>query len=449
MSDTGSVTDEPNDVAPGDTVGGRYVVEEVLGRGGMGIVVAARHEPLGHRVAMKLVSGSASADAFERFTREARIVASLESDHVVRVTDFGMHGAIPFMVMDLLSGRDLSRELKLRERLPAPEAVDYVIQACDGLWAAHAKGVVHRDVKPGNLFLATRASGERTIKVLDFGVSKLAVEDDATELTRTSSMLGSPLYMSPEQVRDPRNVDARADVWSLGIVLHKLMTGQAPFDGQTASALCAAIAADPPTLLRVHGPHLPAALEAVVTRCLEKSPARRYPNVVALARDLMPFATPEGRAAGAQLLARAEDDGVPAESGALSVVVTESPLEQTVAATVVEPRPTPRTKRWAVLGAVLVLLLGTSGVVALRSRSAPRPTASETVAPTPPTLDPSPSVVVAEPPAAIAAPSVSSAPTPAVTSESKKRRRPSAPPAASASARGKTGFGGTALDGHD
>jgi serine/threonine-protein kinase len=321
------LTDNPNAdrasegaVSPGDVVGGRYVIEEVIGRGGMGIVVAARHEPLGHRVAMKLLLGSASADAdaFDRFTREARIVASLESDHIVRVSDFGMHGAVPFMVMELLSGRDLGRELKLRESLPSSEVVDYVIQACVGLWAAHAKGVVHRDVKPGNLFLTTRANGDRVVKVLDFGVSKLAVDDDATELTRTSSMLGSPLYMSPEQVRDPRKVDARADVWSLGVVLHKLLTGCPPFEGQTASAICAAIAADPPTLLRAHGSHLPERLEAVVARCLEKSPARRCPSVVALARDLMPFATPSGRAVAAQLLDRAnegEDEGALYVSG--------------------------------------------------------------------------------------------------------------------------------------
>ena len=298
-------------VSPGDVVGGRYVVEEVLGSGGMGVVVAARHATLGHRVAMKFVSASAAADAeaHARFSREARIIASLESEHVVRVTDFGVHAGSPYMVMDLLAGRDLGCELRQRGPLPLAEAVDYVIQACDGLWSTHAKGIVHRDVKLANLFLATRADGERVIKVLDFGVSKSQpdAQDDAS-LTRTATMIGSPLYMAPEQIRDPRRVDERADVWSLGIVLYKLLTDQAPFSGQSTNAVCAAIAADPPAPLRSHAADLPRELEAVVFRCLEKRPEHRYPTAAALARDLAPFASEAGAAMARQLVARAADE---------------------------------------------------------------------------------------------------------------------------------------------
>jgi serine/threonine protein kinase len=281
-------------VTAGDLVGGRYVVEEVLGKGGMGVVVAARHEPLGHRVAMKLMARTvaANAEALERFSREARVIASLESDHVVRVTDFGMHAGAPYMVMELLTGRDLRAELELREKLPVAEAVDYVIQAADGLFAAHEKGIVHRDVKLANLFVTTRPDGQRSVKVLDFGISKLQSEaSEDVELTRTASTLGSPMYMSPEQLRDARKVDARTDVWALGIVLYLLLSGRPPFEGQSATALSAAISADaPPPLL-----DLPAELNALVLRCLEKSPARRTPSVTVLARELQPFASERGR----------------------------------------------------------------------------------------------------------------------------------------------------------
>jgi serine/threonine-protein kinase len=297
-------------VSPGDTIGGRYVVEEMLGSGGMGVVVAARHATLGHRVAIKLLSptAGADADAYARFTREARIIASLESEHVVRVTDFGIHTGSPYMVMDLLAGRDLQRELRERGALPVAEAVDYVIQACDGLWSTHVKGVVHRDVKLANLFLATKADCERIIKVLDFGVSK--AEDGAQEdasLTRTATMIGSPLYMSPEQIRDPRRVDERADVWSLGIVLYKLLSDEAPFSGQSTNAVCASIAADPPASLRSYAPQVPHELEGVVLCCLEKRPERRYPSVAALARALVPFASAAGAALAQQLALRASD----------------------------------------------------------------------------------------------------------------------------------------------
>jgi hypothetical protein len=366
-------------VSPGDSVGGRYVVEEVLGKGGMGIVVAARHEALGHRVAMKLVSTSmaADADAFVRFSREARIIASLESDHVVRVIDFGMHAGTPYMVMELLAGRDLGCELRMRGALPVAEAVDHVIQACDGLSVAHAKGVVHRDVKLANLFLAMRADGERVVKVLDFGVSKLQVEaHDDVHLTRTTSMIGSPTYMAPEQIRDPRTVDARADVWSLGVVLYKLLTDDAPFVGLSANALCAAIAADPPTPLRTRAPHVPRRLQAVVLRCLEKRPEVRYASVAALARDLAPFASRQGQAAAHQLVARATAEGTlepAAEDGARLDAVTA--FGETDGASVLDPHErAPGRDRNAVRSRVatvasIVAMSAVAAVVAGRVRS--------------------------------------------------------------------------------
>jgi serine/threonine-protein kinase len=432
-------------VSPGDRIGDRYLVQEVLGAGGMGVVLAARHEALGQPVAIKIVSGSpvVHADAFARFAREARIIASLESDHVVRVVDYGMHAGVPYMVMELLAGRDLGRELATRGALPVAEAVDYVIQACEGLSAAHAKGVVHRDVKPANLFVAVRADGERVVKVLDFGVSKLHGDgQDDGQLTRTTSVLGSPMYMSPEQIRDPRAVDARADVWSLGVVLYKLLAEGAPFEGVNAAATCAAIVADPPHPLEARAPHVPVGLRAIVLRCLEKQRELRYPSVAALARDLAPFASHQGSTLAASLVLRAGQDGV------------------------LEPSH-PSRRRGGLLWVVASALVAVGGVVAAGMTAAARrpssiavatpdpPPAASTVAPpvAEPVHDvpPSASVVVASPPstaATPATPATSLAPSPASSARQRAWGAAARAPAARPAATPTTHFGGSALDDH-
>jgi serine/threonine-protein kinase len=452
-------------VAPGDVVGGRYVVEEVLGSGGMGVVVAARHELIGHRVAMKFVSAatSANAEAFVRFSREARIVASLESDHVVRVTDFGMHAGTPYMVMELLMGRDLSSELSLRGSLPVAEAVDYVIQACAGLSSAHAKGIVHRDVKLANLFLATRADGDRVVKVLDFGVSKLSVAvDDDVSLTCTSTMIGSPLFMSPEQIRDPRRVDLRADVWSLGIVLSKLLTGQAPFPGQSATALCAAIAADAPLALRAQRPELPRELETVVLRCLEKGVARRYPSAVALARDLAPFASMAGKSIAGQLVDPSLELGAPESpvEGTPREPEAQTTVMDSVATVLDTPDRASRTRHVVGWGVVATLAIAAvTGAVLLRSL----PTAGQPVSAlpsqelaVPPSGAPSSSPWVAEPAPtasasglpALATTARSETPPPARAAQAAPRRRPPRPVPAPRAPAPTSRFGGAALDDH-
>jgi eukaryotic-like serine/threonine-protein kinase len=431
-------------VTAGDTVGGRYVVEEVLGKGGMGVVVAARHEPLGHRVAMKLMSRTvaANAEALERFSREARVIASLESDHVVRVTDFGMHAGAPYMVMELLTGRDLRAELQLREKLPVAEAVDYVIQAADGLFAAHEKGIVHRDVKLANLFVTTRPDGQRSVKVLDFGISKLQSEaSEDVELTRTASTLGSPMYMSPEQIRDARKVDARTDVWALGVVLYMLMSGRAPFEGQSANALSAAISADAPPPLR----DIPVPLNAIVLRCLEKSPARRMPAVTALARELQPFASERGREIARQLLARADNDESAAPSTPFFALSPARPLEETAGPSVLEASPTRRARpsRSLYVAVALGSLVAVGAAFAWFKQS--RLTVVERVE-----VVQGATSVVAPPPSSIAsAPTPERTPVPVATvvektkatvvhrSASKPRPKPK-----------EKAFGGSALDGH-
>jgi serine/threonine-protein kinase len=269
---------------------GKYRVESVLGRGGMGVVLLVEHIELGQKMAIKLMTPGVIEDqqAVARFLREARSAAALQSEHVVRIFDVGtLESGSPYMVMELLRGDDLSTVLLNSGRLEIREAVDYVLQACHAIAEAHAMGIVHRDLKPSNLFLARRSDGSPLVKVLDFGISK-AMDADAgnpfsANLTATSAVMGSPLYMSPEQVRNAKQVDARADIWSLGVILHELLTGSPAFQADTLPGICAAIIADDPPLLRSLRPDAPAELEAVVARCLEKSVRSRFQTT----RDLM------------------------------------------------------------------------------------------------------------------------------------------------------------------
>ncbi len=285
----------------GDTVVGKYVIERVLAVGGMGAVMGARDLALERRVAIKFLLPKvlASNDVRERFFREARAAVSIRSEHVVDVYEIGVAPPdVPFIVMEYLPGRDLHKMLEGRAPLPTHEAIDYVLQACEALAEAHALGIVHRDMKPSNLFVTHRPDGSAFIKVLDFGISKTSgmLDPGAKSLTQSSVALGSPLYMSPEQVRNSKVVDARTDIWSIGVVLFELLTKELPFDGETIPSLAAAIASDAPRLLRSIRPDVPVELEAVVSRCLEKDPAKRYQKIGDLARALLPFSASGTRA---------------------------------------------------------------------------------------------------------------------------------------------------------
>jgi serine/threonine-protein kinase len=279
-------------VAVGEVIAGKYRVERLIGSGGMGMVVAAWHVQLDQLVAVKLLHSetAGSGDATERFRREARAAARIRSEHVARVIDVGIWtGGIPYIVMEYLEGNDLAAELATRGPLPAEESVDYVMQAIEALAEAHAFGIVHRDLKPGNLFLARRADGTRLIKVLDFGISKHTATAGEAALTRTSSLIGSPLYMSPEQMRSARTVDARADIWSLGAILFELLTGRTPFGGETVIEACTAILNDELPSLAALRPDVSPHLEAVVRRCLEKDRNNRYATIGDLATELAGF----------------------------------------------------------------------------------------------------------------------------------------------------------------
>ena len=280
---------------PGQILAGKYRVERVLGEGGMGVVLAAHHLHLDKRVALKFLRPEVAAnrELVARFSNEARSAGKIQSEHVAKVLDVGvLDDGSPYMVMEYLEGTDLAGLIQQRGSVPGPEAIEYVLQACEALAEAHVAGIVHRDLKPANLFLTRRADGSPCVKVLDFGISKAALSNDPAgqALTQTSAVLGSPSYMAPEQLKSSRQVDARTDIWALGIILHELMTGEVAFRADTVPELYVSILQATPTALRARLPGAPPALEAVLLRCLEKDPARRFASVGELALALAEFA---------------------------------------------------------------------------------------------------------------------------------------------------------------
>jgi len=289
-------------VQKGQVVGGKYAIDALIGSGAMGYVVSAVHVELGQSVALKFLRPElvSNPTLVARFATEARAVAKIRSEHVARVFDVGvLDNGAPFIVMELLTGSDLAKVLAERARITAEAAVGYILQACEALAIAHACGIVHRDIKPENLFLAKTMQGPDVIKVLDFGISKLALTGSAIDcglpLVRTVAPLGSPVYMSPEQIRGSSDADARTDVWSVGCVLYELLAGRAAFDAASITQLCAAILEQPaPSLRQIRG-DIPPALDAVVARCLEKEREQRYPDVAELALALLPFAAAGAR----------------------------------------------------------------------------------------------------------------------------------------------------------
>jgi eukaryotic-like serine/threonine-protein kinase len=295
-------------VGTGDVLAGKYKVEWVLGKGGMGYVVAARHQQLDQQVAIKILMPELceSDDSVARFLREGRAAASIQNEHVARVLDVGtLEDGAPYMVMEFLEGRDLAHELE-DGTLPVTDAVGHVLQACEALAEAHALGIVHRDLKPANLFRARRPDGSALIKVLDFGISKaLPTVGDGASLvhsTETQVLVGSPHYMSPEQVRSPKTVDARSDIWSLGITLFELLAGSPPFLSDNFMSILTAVVADEPMEIRSVREDVPIGLQDVILKCLEKKASARYANVVELAEALQAYA-PDGAAAVSRISA--------------------------------------------------------------------------------------------------------------------------------------------------
>ena len=277
-------------VEVGAMLAGKYRIERVIGQGGMGIVVAAMHDELDQRVAIKFLSseGAKGSEWISRFSREAKAAAKIKNEHAVKVFDVGrLDTGIPYMVMEFLDGQNLDEILEQRGALPIDEASDYILQACEALAEAHLVGIVHRDLKPANLFLTHRSDGTTCVKILDFGISKvdesLAI---GASVTHTTSLVGSPLYMSPERLRGAKDVDRRADIWSLGVLLQEMVTGATPFVADTIPEIHALVLTTTPTPLHRGCPHAPAELETLILKCLEKTADARFQNVLEFARAL-------------------------------------------------------------------------------------------------------------------------------------------------------------------
>ena len=287
-------------IRAGVVVDGKYRVERVLGQGGMGVVVAARHVRLGERVAIKfpLARLVVRADVHARLIREGRAAMRIRSEHVARVHDVGtLENGEPYLVMEYLHGRDLDAILDADGPLPIDAAIEYVLQASEAIAEAHSLGIIHRDLKPSNLFLSRRADGSPAVKVIDFGVAKSlgdAGGADSIFDTAANAVLGSPLYMSPEQMRGAARIDARTDIWAIGATLHALLTGAAPFPGASIFEINELILRGAPPL-RASRPDAPAALEAVLLRCLRRDPAERYQSIAALAGALAELAPERAR----------------------------------------------------------------------------------------------------------------------------------------------------------
>jgi len=292
----------PMPMRAGVVIAGKYRIDRLLGVGAAGIVVAAEHLQLRRLVALKFLHEEACENErrIRRFLREGEILARITSPHVAQVIDVGMLAeGEPYLVMEYLEGSDLGAVLRARGPLPIAEALSFILQASIGVAEAHACGIVHRDLKPSNLFLAECTAGKQLVKVLDFGISKsvaghglLAATYDSTS---TGALVGSPQYMSPEQIRNAKRVDIRTDVWALGVILHEFLAGSLPFKGETLAGILAAIAADPPTPICRVRRDVPAALEAVILRCLRKNRQERYATIAEFSDALKPFITGEAR----------------------------------------------------------------------------------------------------------------------------------------------------------
>jgi serine/threonine-protein kinase len=286
-------------VQPGDVLAGKYRVERVLGAGGMGVVVAARHLVLDERVALKFLRRETleNADAVARFDREARAAVKIKSEHVARIIDVGrLEMGAPYIVMEYLEGGDLAAWLQQRGALDIEQAVEFVLQACEAIAEAHALGIIHRDLKPSNLFCVRRADDVLSVKVLDFGISKVTGPSQVdASMTRTTAVVGSPVYMSPEQLQSSRGVDVRTDIWSLGIILFELLTGRPPFTADAVTELVIKIAVEPTPSMRDLRSDVPAELEQAVLRCLEKNRELRFQTVGELAMALHDYAPPRAR----------------------------------------------------------------------------------------------------------------------------------------------------------
>ena len=401
---------------------GRYDIEAQLGIGGCSIVLRARDRLLDQTVAIKILRTDVgfALDMEARLMREARAIAQLSSPHVVRIFDVGaLETGAPFLVMELLLGTDLDGVLKRQRLLPPGLAVDYILQACDAFAEAHARGIVHRDIKPSNLFVVSRSDGAKIVKVLDLGISKSTFPDGDLSLTQTASVLGTPAYMAPEQMRSARFAEARSDVWALGTVLYQLVEGRMPLHGETFAELVVAASVLP------HDPMTVAPqLAPVIARCLAKAPGDRYANMAELAAALEGFTTGEiGRACVAR-------------SARVLGIAPLIPLP-IATANIALATPAPRASPWriAIIAALAAAVAIPATVLVARGHESDtgpsdQPAAVAPNAAAPPAVAPATAPPVEPADAAAAAPSRPAEPTPAPIAAPSRTVEPAAGPGA-------------------
>jgi serine/threonine-protein kinase len=389
-------------LSPGEVFAGRYRIDGVLGAGGMGAVYAATHVATKRVVALKVIlSGITAPEAVVRFEREAEVAGQLDTRHAVQVLDAGVADGTPFLVMELLRGSDLAKLVADHGPLAPRLALAIASQAAAGLARAHERGVVHRDIKSANLFLARADDDEVVVKLLDFGIAKLrAPRQGAAEhaLTRTGAMIGSPLYMSPEQALGEREIDHRADLFSLGVALYEMLAGAAPFHHLASIArLMVAILNEDAPPLATRAPWVDARVAAIVARLLSRDREARFQSAAELRATLLPLCggsdrlhasdlAPENVPAGARSLVISTDGGVGAghdatlgppaatpgvDVGSAPTVADSSPSGASAADSgavdASGARPAGSRPLRAALGVGVVVAIAAVGAVALRS----------------------------------------------------------------------------------
>jgi tRNA A-37 threonylcarbamoyl transferase component Bud32 len=440
-------------VNPGDILAGKYRVDRVLGVGGMGVVVQATHMQLDERVALKFMLPAAmeNAEVAGRFLREARLAVKLKSEHVAKVMDVGtLESGSPYIVMEYLEGTDLNQLVEKHGPLPFADVAEYVIQACDAVAEAHSMGIVHRDLKPANLFLTRRPDGAPLVKVLDFGISKAnPLSEAGGGMTKTSTMMGSPYFMSPEQMRSAKDVDARSDVWSVGVILYQLLTARLPFESDTLGGIMARVLQDDPAQLTVHRPDVPHSFQAVVARCIQRDRNLRAQSVAEVAMMLAPYAPTRARPIAERIAGLLGTGGrgpvvggAPSPSTPPPFVLGAAPPPGGISASggtgSTMPAGVPRRGSGAALligGAVVVVgaAVGAAWFVGARRASitaAPAETTTAAATAPAPTASEAPALTVAPSPTVLPAP-VAALPTAQATAEPKHgpdaRRPPSVP----------------------
>ena len=463
---------------PGEVLLGKYRVESLIGEGGMGAVIRAQHIDLDEPVAIKclLPEMMDRKDIVGRFLREGKAAAKLKGEHIARVMDVGrLPNEIPYIVMEFLDGADLNAIIKHHGAQDPAIAVDLMLQACEAMAEAHALGIIHRDIKASNFFIVQPPGQAPTLKVLDFGIA--TAPEGTSDLTGTQSVIGTPSYMAPEQMRAAVKADARSDIWSMGVVLYELLEGERPFRSEVYSELVLKVGMDPPHAME--NPAVPGALQAIVMRCLEKNMERRYQTVAELAFDLMPFAVDPVQARAmveqcARLLGRrstrsmpvATDEPVrrltPPQMMAVSAPDLTPSHPQPVQPATVLGRPTPQPgsapseptsvgssigqvgkppshimpsikpkRRWGLIATIAVVLLGAGGGTIYYTNFSDTPVATHAAQPPPPpTMDykptrleepkvASPAPVASPSPAAAVSQSPSPSPSPSPSDEAK------------------------------